>query len=222
MRVVVAGGHGKIGLRVERLLTGRGDEASGLIRNPDQVPAVQRTGAHAVLCDLERIDVDGLLPHLDGADGVVFAAGAGPGSGPARKNTVDRGAAVLLAQACERAGVRRFLQISSKGAGVPPRPAADESWAVYITAKTEAEDDLRGRNLDWTILRPGILTDEPGTGLVDLAEPPMPHGKVSRDDVAKVVVALLDAPDTRHLTLEVIGGATPIRYAVHAVVTILG
>ncbi|NUR92877.1 MAG: NAD(P)H-binding protein, partial [Nonomuraea sp.] len=150
-----------------------------------------------------------------GADAAVVAAGAGPGSGVPRKDTVDRGASVLLADACERAGVRRFVQISSMGAGSPPRPGSDDVWAAYIDAKTAAEDDLRGRDLDWTILRPGGLTDDPGTGLVRLA-PQVPRGAVPRDDVAAVIVALLREPGSAGKVLELVSGDDPIAEAVAA------
>src|SRR5499425_939484 len=160
MRVVIAGGHGKIALLLEGLLAGRGDEAVGLVRNPAHVADVQNAGAEAFICDLEAASADDVAALLSGADAVVFAAGAGPGSGVPRKDSVDRAASVLMADAAERAGVRRFVQISSMGAGQPPQPGTDEVWAAYITAKTAAEDDLRSRGeLDWTILRPGRLTD---------------------------------------------------------------
>ncbi|WP_326823191.1 NAD(P)H-binding protein [Streptosporangium sp. NBC_01756] len=214
MRVVIAGGHGKIALHLERLLAGRGDEPVGLIRRPDQEPDIRATGAEAVLCDLEKAGVDEVAAHLAGADAAVFAAGAGPNSGAPRKDTVDRAAAVLLAEAAERAGVRRFVQISSMGAGKPPEPGSDEVWAAYLTAKTAAEDDLRTRDLDWTILRPGALTDDPGTGLVALSDPPSPRGRVPREDVAAVIVALLAAPGSHGRTLELIGGDTPVPEAV--------
>ncbi|MER7499202.1 SDR family oxidoreductase [Nonomuraea pusilla] len=206
MRIVIAGGHGKIGLRLAQRL---GKGAVGIVRDPAQVADVEATGAEGVLCDLERAGVEEVEGVLRGADAVVFAAGAGPGSGAARKDTVDRGAAVLLAQAAERAGVRRFIQISSMGAGKPPAPGSDEVWQAYITAKTEAEDDLRGRDLDWTIVRPGRLTDEPGTGLVRLA-PEVPPGSIPRDDVAAVVLALLEAPGTARRTFELVAGDTPV------------
>jgi uncharacterized protein YbjT (DUF2867 family) len=217
MRVVIAGGHGKIALRLERLLAARGDAPIGLIRNPDQAADVQGAGAEPAVCDLEEAGIDEVARILIGAGAVVFAAGAGPGSGVARKYTVDQGASVLLADAAERAGVRRFVQISSMGAGSAPNPDDDEVWAAYINAKTAAEEDLRSRQLDWTILRPGRLTDEPGSGLVTLADPPLPPGAVSRDDVASVIAALLDAPESRHRVLELIGGGIPIDEAVRLV-----
>ncbi|MEV0202793.1 NAD(P)H-binding protein, partial [Nonomuraea sp. NPDC050691] len=175
MRIIIAGGHGKIALRLERLL---GGAAVGLVRNPAHVADVEAGGARAVVCDLEQVTVEELAAVLDGADAAVFAAGAGPGSGVTRKDTVDRAASALLADAAERAGVRRFLQISSMGAGRPPA-RGDEVWAAYITAKTQAEEDLRGRDLDWTIVRPGGLTDDPGAGRVRL-EPEVPRGTVPR------------------------------------------
>jgi uncharacterized protein YbjT (DUF2867 family) len=214
MRVVIAGGHGKIALLLERFLAERGDQAVGLIRNPAHVADVQDAGAEAVVCDLEAASADDVAGLLSGADAVVFAAGAGAGSGAPRKDTVDRGASVLMADAAERAGVRRFVQISTMGAGQPPRPGTDEVWAAYITAKTAAEDDLRSRDLDWTILRPGRLTDASATGRIRLAGPPIPRGTVPRADVAAVVAGLLDEPGTRHQTLELVGGDSPIAAAV--------
>ena len=154
---------------------------------------------------------------LSGADAVVFAAGAGAGSGAPRKDSVDRAGSVLMADAAGRAGVRRFVQVSSMGAGQPPRPGSDEVWAAYITAKTAAEDDLRARDLDWTVLRPGGLTDAPATGKVRLGAPPVPSGTVPRADVAAVIVALLDEPGTWRQTLELVGGDSPVAAAVHSI-----
>ena len=217
MRVVIAGGHGKIALLLERLLAGRDDQAVGLIRNPAQVADVQKAGAEAVVCDLEAASADDVAALLSGAAAVVFAAGAGPGSGAARKDSVDRGASVLMADAAEQAGVRRFVQVSSMGAGQPPRPGTDEVWAAYITAKTAAEEDLRSRDLDWTILRPGHLTDGPATGRIRLAAPPVPAGAIPRADVAAVIAALLHEPGTRHQTLELVGGDSPVVGAVRSI-----
>jgi uncharacterized protein YbjT (DUF2867 family) len=166
--------------------------------------------------DLEAASADEVAAALDGADAVVFSAGAGPGSGVARKDTVDRAAAVLLADAAERAGVRRYLLVSSVGVenvrGDVTGPD-DEVFHAYLVAKLAAEEDLRSRPLDWTILRPGRLTDEPGTGRVLLA-PSVPRGDVPRDDVAAVLVALLDRPATHGKVLEAVGGDTPIEDAV--------
>jgi len=215
MRVVIAGGHGKIALLLERLLAGHGDQAVGLVRNPAHVAEVEQAGGEGVVCDLETASAEAVTGLLAGSDAVVFAAGAGPGSGAARKDTVDRGASVLMAEAAGRARVRRFVQISSMGAGQPPQAGADEAWAAYINAKTAAEEDLRTRDLDWTILRPGHLTDSPGTGRVRLSPPPVPPGSVPRADVAAVIAALLGYPG-RQQTLELVSGSTPIAEAVRA------
>jgi uncharacterized protein YbjT (DUF2867 family) len=217
MRVVIAGGHGKVALVLERLLAGRGDQAAGLIRNPAQAAEVQQAGAEAVVCDLEAASAGDVAVVLSGADAVVFAAGAGPGSGIARKDSVDRAGCVLLAGAAQQAGVRRFVQVSSMGAGSPPQPGRGDVWAAYITAKTAAEADLRSRDLDWTILRPGHLTDDPPAGRVRLAAPPVPAGAVSRADVAAVIAALLHEPGTSHQTLELVAGDTPVAQAVHSI-----
>jgi uncharacterized protein YbjT (DUF2867 family) len=214
MRVVIAGGHGKIALKLERLLAARGDSATALVRNPDHFADVTATGAVPVHCDLETADAASVAEHLRGADAAVFAAGAGPGSGPARKDSVDKAAAELFAQAAQDAGVRRFVQISTKGIERSDDPSMDPEFAVYLRAKGAAEEDLRARDLEWTILRPGSLTDDQATGLVTMAEPVLSHGSVPREDVAAVIVALLDAPHTTGRTLELTSGETPIAEAV--------
>ncbi|MET8121653.1 SDR family oxidoreductase [Micromonospora sp. NPDC005291] len=216
MRVVIAGGHGKIALLLERHLAGRGDTAVGLIRNPGQADALHAAGATAVVCDLEHADVTDVAAHLDAADAVIFAAGAGPGSSAARKDTVDRGAAALLADAATRAGVHRYLLVSSMGVDDPPAAGTDDVWAAYLRAKRAAEDDLRGRDLAWTVLRPGRLTDNEPTGRVTLTRH-AGRGAISRADVALVLAALLDTPGTAGATLELVDGPTPIADAVRAV-----
>lgn len=203
MRTVIAGGHGQIALRLERLLAARGDVAVGLIRNPEHAAELSAAGAEPVVADLEHVSVASLAAQLAGADAVVFAAGAGPGSGDARKQTVDLGASVLLADAAEAAGVRRFVQVSSMGAD--REDLGSDGFSVYLRAKAAAEADLRRRELDWTILRPGALTDEPGTGRVRLA-PKTGRAPIPRDDVAAVLLALLDAPTTVGMVLELISG----------------
>ncbi|PZS28896.1 MAG: NAD-dependent dehydratase [Pseudonocardiales bacterium] len=219
MRVVIAGGHGQIATRLEKLLAARGDSAVGIIRAPEQAQDLRALGADPVVCDLESAPVDELASHLDGADAVVFTAGAGPGSGAARKETVDRGAAVLFADAAERAAVRRYLMISAMGADLKPPPGTDSVFATYLRAKGAADADLASRaSLDWTILRPGRLTNEPGTGLVRLAGRTGP-GEVPRDDVAAVLLALLDTPASG-MTLELVAGDTLVDQAVRAVASL--
>lgn len=216
MRIAIAGGHGQIARRLSRLLADRGDSPVALVRNPDHVADVEADGAAAVVIDLEDTDAATLAGHLSDVDVVVFAAGAGPGSGNARKDSVDRAAAGLLADAAERAGVERYLLISSVGAGSEPPEGTDETFVAYLRAKTAAEEELRSHTgLAWTILRPGGLTDDTGTGHVRLGAD-IPRGQVTRDDVAAVLVALADEPRTAGLTVELSEGPTPIPASVAA------
>ncbi|MGW7043170.1 NAD(P)H-binding protein [Streptomyces avermitilis] len=215
MRIVIAGGHGQIALRLERLLAARGDEVAGIIRRAEQGDDLRAAGAEPVLCDLESASVEEVAAHLQGADAAVFAAGAGPGSDVARKDTVDKGAAILFADAAERARVRRHVVVSSMGAD--PAHQGNEVFDVYLRAKGEADEYVRSRpSLDWTILRPGMLTNDAGTGLVRL-EAHTGRGPIPRDDVAAALAELVDTPATAGLTLEVISGSTPIAVAVKAV-----
>lgn len=210
MRVVIAGGHGKIALRLTRLLADRGDGVVGIVRNPDHVADVRAAGGDAVVLDLEQVSVDEVAAALAGADAVVFAAGAGPGSGAARKDTVDRAAAVLFADAAETAGVRRHVQVSAIGLDRADDPATEEVFAAYLRAKAAADDDLMARGLEWTVLRPGRLTDDPGTGTVRLGTTVPRGAAITRDDVAAVVAGLLDRPSTAGKVLELVGGDVPV------------
>jgi uncharacterized protein YbjT (DUF2867 family) len=220
MHIVIAGGHGQIALRLSRLLRERGDAPVGLIRRPEHADEVRAFGAEPVLLDLESATVEQVAGVLTatGADAVVFAAGAGPGSGAERKDTVDRAGAVLLADAARAAGVRRYVIISSMGADADSRFDGDPVFRAYLRAKGAADDDLRTRaDLDWTVLRPGSLRNESGTGRVRL-ERQTGRGSIPRDDVASVVAALLAAPGTAGQTLELIAGDVPVADAVAAFV----
>ncbi|HET6357872.1 NAD(P)H-binding protein [Streptomyces sp.] len=212
MRIVIAGGHGQIALRLERLLSAGGHEVAGIIRRPEQGDDLRAAGAEPVLLDLESASAEEVAAALQGAGAAVFAAGAGPGSGKARKDTVDRGAAVLFADAAERAGVRRYIVVSSMGADA--LHAGDSEFDVYLRAKGAADDDVRSRRgLAWTILRPGSLTSDAGTGLVQL-KASTGRGMVPRDDVAAVLAELVETPATAGLTLELISGSVPVTVAV--------
>ncbi|WP_405479042.1 SDR family oxidoreductase [Streptomyces sp. NBC_00009] len=215
MRIVIAGGHGQIALRLERLLAARGDEVAGIIRRAEQADDLREAGAEPLVCDLESASVEEVAGLLEGADAAVFAAGAGPGSTAGRKDTVDRGAAVLFADAAERAGVRRYIVVSSMGAD--PAHQGDDVFDAYLRAKGEADASVRARTgLDWTILRPGMLTNDAGTGLVRL-EASTGRGPVPRDDVAAVLAELVDTPATAGLTLELISGSAPVTVAIKSV-----
>ncbi|WP_418958540.1 SDR family oxidoreductase [Streptomyces tritici] len=215
MRIVIAGGHGRIARRLERLLSAGGHEVAGIIRSPEQSADLRDAGAEPVVLDLESASVEMVAAVLQGADAAVFAAGAGAGSGADRKATVDRDAAILFADAAERAGVRRHVVVSSMGAD--PDHEGDEVFDAYRRAKGEADAYVTSRTgLDWTILRPGILTDDAGTGLVHLAAD-TGRGTVPRDDVAAVLAELLETPATAGLTLELVTGTVPVTVAVRDV-----
>ncbi len=216
MHVVIAGGHGKIALQLAALLAGRGDVVTSVVRNPEHRADVETAGASVAVLDLESAAVGDLATHLKGADAVVFAAGAGPGSSVEREDTVDRAAAELLADAAAQAGVTRYLLVSSTGVDDPPAPGTDEVWAAYLRAKKAAEDAIRATDLDWTILRPGRLTDDPATGRVLLGPPPVVRGDVTRADTAAVLAALLDAPGTAGQVLELREGDVAVADAVQA------
>jgi uncharacterized protein YbjT (DUF2867 family) len=214
MRVAIAGGHGQIAMRLAKLLSQRGDEVVALIRNPDHADDVRRAGAEPAGVDLEHATEDEVAKAIAGSDAVVFAAGAGPGSGPARKETMDYGGAVKLIAAAKHAGVRRYVIVSSMGAD--PNAPGEDTFSVYLRAKGRADDAVRASGLDWTVVRPGGLTNDPGTGRVKLGEN-LPRGQVPRDDVAAVLAVVLDSPNTIGQTLDLIGGDTPVEDAAKAI-----
>ena len=215
MRVAIAGAHGQIALRLQELLTARGDEALGLIRNPDHAEDLLARGATPVVCDLESAPVEEVAEAVRGADAVVFAAGAGPGSGAERKLTVDRDGAIKLLEAARTSGVERYVMISAVGAENPP--AGDEVFSVYLRAKADADTAVAASDRSWTIIRPGGLTNEPGTGSVRVSIDPY-RGRVSRDDVAAVLAAVLAEPRLTGVTFYLNGGDVPIASAVAALV----
>jgi uncharacterized protein YbjT (DUF2867 family) len=199
---------------LEGLLSQRGDSVAGLIRNPDHAADLRAAGAEPLVVDLEQASVDDVAVHLHGVDAVVFAAGAGPGSGAARKETVDRDAAILLADAAEAAKVSRYVMVSSINADANASHSRDEVFTAYLRAKGAADDNVRAREgLETTIVRPGHLTNDPGTGHVTIA-PRTGPGDIPRQDVAAVVLAVLDTPGAAGRSFDVISGETPIADAV--------
>jgi uncharacterized protein YbjT (DUF2867 family) len=207
MRVAIAGGHGKIALRLARLLSGGGGQVRSLIRNPDHADDVSEAGAEPVVCDLETAGDAEVAQAVGEVEAVVFAAGAGPGSGPERKWTVDYGGAVKLIEAARQNGISRYAMVSSLGAD--PAIEGDETFSVYLRAKGCADEKLRASGLDYTIVRPGSLTDDPGTGRVKAGDS-VGRGEIPRDDVAAVLAAVLREPATAGRTLEVVSGEVPI------------
>jgi uncharacterized protein YbjT (DUF2867 family) len=210
MDVVVLGGHGKVGLRLLRLLSENGHRARGVIRNPDQEQDLIDAGAEAIVLDIENKDL--AEEHVAGADAVVMAAGAGPGSGPARKRTVDYGGAIKLIESAKKFEIRRYLIVSAIGATRPE--AVSEEMRPYYEAKAEADQALMRSGLDYTIVRPGRLTDDAGTGMVQVAERLERGGSIPRDDVAAVLLACLEADNTIGRGFDLVSGETLIDEAI--------
>lgn len=216
MIITVVGGHGQIARRLTRLLTADGHTVRALVRDPAQLDDVAADGAEGVVCDIEddAADVEGAVA---GSDAVVFAAGAGPGSGPERKLTVDQRGVARTVAAAEARGVGRYVVVSAMGAGDPPDD--DEVFSVYLRAKAEADRIALASSLDVTVVRPGGLTDDPGTGQVTIGAD-VGRGEVPRDDVAAVLAAVLVDGTTIGHTFEVVGGPTPVAEAVAEVAAV--
>jgi uncharacterized protein YbjT (DUF2867 family) len=216
MDIAIAGAHGQIARALTRLLAARGDRVRGLIRNPAHADDLRADGAEPVLCDLETAGADEVAAGIAGADAVVFAAGAGAGSGAARKLTVDRDGAIALLEAARAAGVGRYVIVSSVGAEAPPD--GDDVFSVYLQAKAAADRAVASSDLAWTVLRPGPLTDDPGTGRVRLGADAF-RDAVPREDVAAVLAALLAEPRSAGSTLYLAAGSDPVDEALAAALT---
>jgi nucleoside-diphosphate-sugar epimerase len=213
--VAIAGGHGKIALSLTERLSGRGERVISLIRNPDHADDIRARGGEPVVCDLEHADVSEIAAAISGSSAVVFAAGAGPGSGAERKMTMDRDGAIKLLTAAEQAGAARYLIVSSVGAEAPPDD--DDVFSVYLRAKAEADAAVQASDRDWTIVRPGPLTDDPGGGTVRIDLEPF-RGPISRDDVAALLDVLLTDGRASRRILYVSAGDASIEQALERLV----
>ena len=212
MEVAIAGGHGKIGRLLGKRLADERHGVIGLIRNPDHEADLHAIGMEPVLCDLETAADDEVAAAVSGADAIVFAAGAGAGSGAERKRTMDLGGAVKLVDAAKADGIRRYLMVSSMGAGNPPPPGDGDVFGEYLRAKAAADQALEQSGLEYTIVRPGGLTDDPPTGRVELGSG-LDRGQIPRADVAALLHACLVLPHTIDWTFDVVSGETPIEQA---------
>jgi uncharacterized protein YbjT (DUF2867 family) len=212
MRIVIAGGHGQIARHFGRLLAATDHQSVGMIRNPAHIPDLEADGVEPAMIDLEATDVEEMTELVRGADTVVFAAGGGPDGNAKRKETVDKGAAIMLADAAEAAGVRRYVMVSAMGTEKAD-PTSDDVMQVYLRAKQAADDDVRARDLDWTIVKPGRLTDDVPTGLVEVGQQLEP-GSVTRCDVAHVLAEVIESENTIGKTFDVLGGEVPVKQAI--------
>jgi uncharacterized protein YbjT (DUF2867 family) len=207
VRVLVAGANGQVGQHIVRLLAERGHQVRAMIRDEDQAQRLRELGGEPVVADLE-----GDVAHtVEGCDAVIFSAGGGPGSGAEKKETVDRQGAVKLIEAAQEHGARRYVMVSAMGAADPD--SGPEAMQPYLYAKAQADQALQESGLDYTIVRPGSLTDDPETGIVEAGFSLRRRGEIPREDTARVIVATLDREKTVGKTFEVISGDTPIEEA---------
>jgi uncharacterized protein YbjT (DUF2867 family) len=213
MDIVIVGGHGKIGLLLARELHRRGDRVRSVIRRADQEADVRAAGAEPVVCDLEQEGPGVFAQAIGPADALVFSAGAGPGSGAARKWTVDFGAAVVAAAACRANGIGRYVMVSGMGSDDLPPEEPNDVFNVYLHAKAAADRAVEATGIATTIVRPGMLTDDPPTGRVQAA-PKAERGSIPRADVATVLAEVLHEPRAAGLAFDLVSGDTPVPEAV--------
>lgn len=205
--MLVAGANGQVGKHIVRLLAEEGHEVRAMIRDESQAPGLRELGGEPLVADLE-----GEVSHtVEGCDAVIFSAGGGPGSGAAKKETVDRQGAVKLIEAAKEHGARRYIMVSAMGAADPE--SGSEAMQPYLFAKARADQTLQESGLDYTIVRPGSLTNEPGTGTVEAAISLGRRGEIPREDVARVIVATLEKENTSGKTFELLSGDTTIEEA---------
>jgi len=193
--VVIVGGHGKVALRLAEALTGQGHTVRSTIRNEAHGADVEDAGAEPYLLDIEGSDAEDFAEVFGSAHAVVFTAGGGGDGNVERKRTVDLEGSLKSIQAAKLTGITRFVQVSAMGVDEPVADDAAPAWRAYVDAKRDADVALRASGLDWTIVRPGRLTDGPATGSVRMA-PRLPEGEISRADVAAVIVAVLEDDST--------------------------
>lgn len=214
-RIAIVGGHGKIAIHLIKLLAAKGHTPLALVRNLDYSAELEGIGATVGILDIEQSEAVDFAAVFEGCDAIVFAAGGGPDGNIDRKRTVDLEGSLKSIDAAHIAGVRRFVQISAIGVDKPVTDDAGDVWTAYVEAKRDADVALRASDLDWTIIRPGALTDDDPTGLVTLAEE-VERASIPRADVAAILAAALDDPRTIGKQWEVVSGALSIADAIDA------
>lgn len=211
--IAVVGGAGQIARLLHPKLINAGHKPRALVRKQEQADELQASGVETRLFDIEADDDDALRAALEGADAVVFAAGGGPDGDAGRKRTVDLEGSIRSAQAAETLGIARFVQVSAIGVDEPLGDDVEPVWRVYVEAKRDADAHLRESSLSWTILRPGGLTDDPGTGQITLGED-VARGEIPREDVASTIAAVVDDGRSVRQQWDLVGGTTPVLEAV--------
>ena len=214
-RIAVVGGNGQIARLLHPLLVARGHQPVALVRAESQRADLEALGAEVRLLDIEADPVDRFAEVIAGSDVVLFTAGGGPDGNIERKRTVDLEGSLKSSRAAEKLGIRRFVQVSAIGVDEPVPENAGEVWAAYVAAKRDADATLRASGLDWTIIRPGRLTDDPPSGLVALG-PEVARGDVSRADVAAVLAEVIDTGRGVGRQVDLVAGEVPVAEAVAA------
>jgi uncharacterized protein YbjT (DUF2867 family) len=214
-QVAVVGGHGKVALQLHPLLLGAGRQPVGLVRSDDQRAVLEGMGAHARLLNIEQSNGEAFGQAFAGCEAVVFSAGGGPDGNIERKRTVDLEGALKSIEGARAAGITRFVMVSAIGVDDPLPDDTSPVWKAYVEAKRDADEALRLSGLDWTILRPGPLTDDPATGLVALG-PDVERAEIPRADVAAVIAAVLDDDSTIRQQWVLVGGEVPVADAIAA------
>jgi uncharacterized protein YbjT (DUF2867 family) len=214
-RIAVVGGHGKVARHLLVELRRTQHTPVALVRNPAYREELEARGAEVRLLDIERDGVAAFAAAFEGCDAVVFTAGGGPDGNKERKRTVDLEGSLKSIEGARQAGIDRFVQVSAIGVDDPLPPDTDEVWRAYVEAKRDADAALRESGLGWTIIRPGLLTDDPGTGLVALGSK-VSRGEVPRADVAAVLAAVIDQDATVGRQWNLVSGDTPVAEAVRA------
>ncbi len=212
-RVAIVGGHGKVALHLHPELRSQGHQPVALVRREEYRDQLEALGAEVRLLDIEQQDAEAFAEAFAGCDAVVFAAGGGADGNVERKRTVDLEGSLKSIEGARKAGISRFVQISAIGVDDPLPEDTEEVWRVYVEAKRDADAALRDTDLAWTILRPGRLTDDPGTGRVALGED-VARGEIPRADVAGTVAAVIGEDRTVGRQWNLVGGDTPIADAV--------
>ncbi|MGZ4455815.1 MAG: NAD(P)H-binding protein [Nocardioides sp.] len=213
--VAIVGGHGQVARHLHEQLVARGHVPVALVRREEHRAPLEALGAEVRMLDIEAQEADAFAAAFAGCGAVVFAAGGGPDGNVERKRTVDLEGSLKSVEGASRAGVRRFVQVSAIGVDDPLPEDTDEVWRAYVEAKRDADAAVRASDLDWTILRPGRLTDEPAAGLVALGDD-VARGDVTRADVAAVVAAVLDDERSIGRQWNLVGGDTPVDAALDA------
>lgn len=205
MKITIVGAHGQIAMLLHPKLIKKGHSVRGIIRKEEQADDLREFGVNPVVADIEK--QNDISEAVGMADAVLFAAGAGPGSGAARKWTVDRDGAIKLMEACHKNGIDRYVIISAMGLD---KPRGSEVFRVYQKAKAEADEALRNSGLDYTIVKPGRLTDDPGTGKVSIGRD-LERGEIPRDDVAEVIAEVFESSETIGMEFDLVKGDNLIK-----------